>query len=956
MTAKSLEEFLAAKKTFDKAKWTHVGMGPEGSVHQGKYMINDHEYPQLLKLIMQHCFTNEKPYNLLERHKDVGPVLIDLDFRYDVAEEDMPPEGNSVKEKKARAEAIRKLCYRRYTSEMIDSFIYGYGNIIDKYYDISQFETLTFYIMEKPAPTFDYKQKKVKDGIHIVISDLITSPEIQKAFRRAAIDEHIIQEAFGKTELANSEDDIFDIRVIKSNNWFMYGASKPDQPAYLLKRKIVLVNGGLEETDDFEEPEDLLKLLSLRYEKTETTLVLKEETSDEWTNLMNKANGVILKADLLEDTTTPIVKIVKRRLPGASITPPDCEALGFDIGGAEHGTFDSILNPYANKEEINTVMRLVTECLGIERANSYSQWMDVGFCLHNICASVLFDSWVEFSQKSPKFDAASLAKMRTEWSRMTNKGLKLGSLHMWAKSDNPEAYEKIMADDIIREIQRTLECTHTAIARITYRVFQHKFCCASFEKKSWYEFRDNRWYPLDGGITLRKALTGEIKQLYLEAEARIIQKQKGVDAESEENKKLAAQKKILAEINKKLGMHGFKDDVMRECQEIFHRDGFLKELNTNPYLLVCKNGVLELRGHKKIGGKDCIGVVFRAGIPDDMMSYTTNLNFVKYDPEHPYFLAVMDFFTKLFPHKEEREYVLTLLASCLEGTNREQNFYIMTGVGSNGKSQLVRFLNKTLNDFTGSLSTTSITRKRPDSSSANPDLIGIKGKRFISMQEPDPRESINSSIMKQLSGEDDVAARALYGDQEYITIMGKIFMACNDMPTIPTTDWGTWRRIRVLRFRSRFCKDPNPDPAAYEYLVDKTLNDKMMEWREAFLSILVFYYETQYLRYGLQEPESVKEDSRRYQEENDQFANFLKETVEPSTSSECKGVRLADIWSRYSEWAAGQKGYRKMKQAEFRIRMKAQYGDVDPTTSCFRGIRLMIPGEIGTEDLSGSVV
>lgn len=953
---KSLEDFLANKKTFDKTKYTHVGMGPEGSVHQGKYMINDHEYPMLLKHIVKHCFVDEKPYNLLEKHKDIGPVLIDLDFRYDVPEDAIPPEGKTVKEKKARNEAIKKLCYRRYTSEMIDEFVHAYACIIDKYYDISQLESLTFYIMEKPAPTFDSKQKKVKDGIHIVISDLITTPEIQKALRLAALDEHIIATAFAETELGNSEDDIFDHRVIKSNNWFMYGASKPDQPAYLLNRKIVLTDGSLEESDDFEDHEELLKILSLRYEKVETTLVSKDETLDEWTAIMNKANGVILKADLV--TSEPAIKIIKRRAPGVD-NPTAAIDFGDGVAFEEGDEFESILSPYANKEEINTVMRLAVECLSEARANNYSQWMDVGFCLHNICAPALFDTWVEFSRKSTKFDADALAHMRQEWPRMTNRGLKLGSLHMWAKSDNPGEYDKIMADDIIREIERTMECSHTAIAKITHRVFKHRFCCGSFKERHWFEFKENRWCKLDDGITLRQQLSEKIKDLYLEAEARIIQRQKALPAESDENAKLAAKKKILAEINKKLGMRGFKDDVMRECQEVFYRDKFMQELNTNPYLLVCKNKVLELRGRKKVGGKDTIGIVVRNGQPDDMMSYSTGLNYNPKlcDPKNPYYEAVMDFFSKLFPIEDEREYMLTLLASCLEGTNREQKFYIMTGVGSNGKSQLVRLINKTFSaDYASTLSTTALTRKKADSGAANPDLIGIKGKRFISMNEPDAREAINTATMKQLSGEDEVAARALYGDQEYITIMGKIFMACNDMPAVPTTDWGTWRRIRVLRFRARFTDDPNPDPDAFEFLKDETLNDKMMDWRETFLAILVHYYETSYLRYGLREPDSVKEESKRYQEENDQFANFLKENI---SSGKDETVRLSELWTRYKEWNGKQRGssYRMLKQDAFRLRMKSQYGDIDPKTQCFRGIRLIRDDEMGgMTDISGGAV
>ena len=117
----------------------------------------------------------------------------------------------------------------------------------------------------------------------------------------------------------------------------------------------------------------------------------------------------------------------------------------------------------------------------------------------------------------------------------------------------------------------------------------------------------------------------------------------------------------------------------------------------------------------------------------------------------------------------------------------------------------------TLGDYQTSLQSTVLTRKRPESGAANPDIMAAKCRRFIYLQEPDDKEPINTSRMKQFSGEDMVEARALYGDQEKFVIMGKLIMMCNKLPPVTTMDRGTWRRIRVLPFVSKFVLPDHPE-------------------------------------------------------------------------------------------------------------------------------------------------
>lgn len=197
----------------------------------------------------------------------------------------------------------------------------------------------------------------------------------------------------------------------------------------------------------------------------------------------------------------------------------------------------------------------------------------------------------------------------------------------------------------------------------------------------------------------------------------------------------------------------------------------------------------------------------------------------------------------------------------------------------------------TLGDYQTSLQSTVLTRKRPESGAANPDMMAAKCRRFIYLQEPDDKEPLNTSRMKQFSGEDMVEARGLFQDQEKFVIMGKLFMMCNRLPPVTTMDRGTWRRIRVLEFVSKFVLPDHPEYISKRpnvFLIDPELDRKLRAWREPFLALLVHIYETEYIPFGLNPvPAGVMRASNKYKENFDVYARFRGERIrEPVTADE----------------------------------------------------------------------
>jgi phage/plasmid-associated DNA primase len=407
----------------------------------------------------------------------------------------------------------------------------------------------------------------------------------------------------------------------------------------------------------------------------------------------------------------------------------------------------------------------------------------------------------------------------------------------------------------------------------------------------------------------------------------------------------------LTELENKLYNSGFKDSVMKECAGLFYEEGFEQKLNNNPHRIGCANGVIHLDRIKPNPNGDGTMVpmskevgdihdFFEKGRPDDYLTFQAGrdlpefepISYYPYDPSDPLQGEITDFFKKLFPRPELREWVdKKLLPSCLEGKNREQCYYTFQGVGGNGKSKLIDLMVMTLGDYQSSLASTALTRKRPESGAANPDLMSIKNKRFIYMQEPDDREPLNTSRMKQFSGEDAVEARGLYADQERFKICGKLFMMCNNLPPINTMDRGTWRRVRLIPFESKFVSPGDKEIGQPNvYLKDMNLNAKLKRWRGAFLSRLVYNYYTYYAisDNGTLEPapEVVTQESMKYRESFDSYARYRYSRMRVDRDSD-EQTTLAEIWRSYKYWleAVGGVG-KRLTQNELNRRLEDEFG------------------------------
>jgi len=940
----------------------------------GKYHIADKEYPEFLDLIYAYIFQdNGRPMNLIEQPHPMGPkpLTIDLDFRY------------------RRERALDHPFENSNTKVFVEKLVEG----LNLFFDLSVYESLRFFICLRPQAYEDKAKGEIKDGIHIMCPDLVLSYEKQAVLRRWAISQDAVNEAFKGTGFTNAPVDVYDESCTRKQGWFFYGESKPNIPAYTLKTVLIYKP----ETDSWSndpvtnyDDRELLELLSVRY-----GLAVDDN-------------------DVKED-----VKPMFERMTNAAVVAPPANADPINeviVGGALVQEAMDMRLPETLDEDLDLVKRFVKECLSPERADGYDSWKRVGWCLHNISPTEdIFNLWMEFSAKSPKFSGNDIARLKRDWiGGMRKEGdgrrLTIRSLRHWASEDNPVAYRDILEKDLINYVLHYVSPTHNHVARLMKRMFQDNYVASLGGRSTeWFEFDPDRhmWKKINQGVALRNMISLEVADMVMEARNRFKRdpEYNKMEALATNNKSLEAltmtlnqlvQKRTacreinkideareidleirqvesdieqiskrqelmradvkdkkfaeLTELEMKLYNSGFKDSVMKECIGLFYEENFENSLNSNPLRFGCANGVLRLDALKpdpENPGKmkpmrkeegDPYNF-FEHGTPEDYVTFQAGrdlpeyepISYYEYDPADPNQAEIADFFAKLFPRPELRAWVLKLLASCLEGKNREQCYYTFQGVGSNGKSKLVDLMIMTLGDYQSSLQSTALTRKRPESGAANPDIMSIKNKRFIYMQEPDDKEPLNTSRMKQFSGEDAVEARALYGDQDRFKVAGKLFMMCNELPPINSMDHGTWRRVRLIPFESKFVVPGDKDIGKPNiFLRDMNLNSKLKKWRSSFLSLLVHIYVTEYAisDNGTLEPapQVVMKESENYRGTFDSYAKFKGARIRMQKDSD-EQVTLNDIWRSYRYWydAVGGAG-KKLQQADLQRRLEIDLG------------------------------
>jgi P4 family phage/plasmid primase-like protien len=249
-----------------------------------------------------------------------------------------------------------------------------------------------------------------------------------------------------------------------------------------------------------------------------------------------------------------------------------------------------------------------------------------------------------------------------------------------------------------------------------------------------------------------------------------------------------------------------------------------------------------------------------------------------YGPNHPRVREIESFFSQIQPDLEVRRYLQVLLGSCLSGRNVKEQVYILEGSGSNGKSKLLELLNASLGQYYGTINMSFFTGKKTQSSQATPEVEAIANARILTSSETEEGDRFKVDVLKRLSGNDKITYRGLHRPIKETVAPFTILFAVNKLPRLPEDDQAVWRRVRVIKFRSRFVSNPDSNRSE-EFQRDDQLSEKFVTWRQPFLWLLLQWHR-EFIEKGLPDIQQVLEETDRYRTSQDPAKSWLDNNLE----------------------------------------------------------------------------
>jgi P4 family phage/plasmid primase-like protien len=893
---KDFNEFLAkhSAKNTTNASNSSVGIthtripDKDLNIYGGSYIIPREDLLTFYGLYYDYVFNRKLKEYLTEKQLESGgPMAVDFDFRYrhDVLE-------------------------RQHSRDHVRDMICVYLDELKEFFVFEESKPFSIYIFEKPNVNRLADGSLTKDGIHMIIGvqiDHVVQMMIREKMLTTLPD-------FMDLPLINTWDSVLDEGISKGvTNWQLFGSRKPGNEAYEFTHHYVVSydsgdgNFMVDErkVTDFDLKRDFAKL-SVQYDGHP-----RFEMSAKMADTYKKR---------CEAKATKIRKPASRTKMNLIAEDADQEEESISIS--------DINNAEMLKKAVDLMLKnLKTNEYELKECHEYAQALppkyyepgshllnrQVAFALKHT-DDRLFLSWIMLRSKASDFSYGDIPVLHAEWRKFhkannDGKTVTKRSIMYWVKKDNFDEYKRIKESTIDYYLEKAMEtCAEYDYAVVLKHMVGDTYVCVSYDKRGiWYHFRGHRWVQ-DKGLSLREKISKDMYDLFgLKAEQ--YESEMNEYVEDDERREFLKKKVgVIHQLKITLKKTTQKDHIMREAAEIFYDDNFVRNMDTNKYLLCFNNGVVDFQSK-----------VFREGFPEDYITKTTRSNYVPYDEENPDWsrtaAELTRFMETLFPIPDLNRYMWDHLASCLIGANKNQTFNVYHGSGSNGKSLLADLMSATLGDYKGTVPITLVTDVRGKIGGTSDEVLKLKGVRYAVMQEPSKGVKLNEGIMKELTGGDPIQARGLYSESEIFEPQFKLVVCTNNLFDIDSNDDGTWRRIRKCTFPSKFVDEGEhfEDDTPYVFLKDKSLNEKLHTFAPVFASMLVHRaFETDGI---VLDCETVLEASKKYRNGQDHIAAFVADRIRRTDNAKSV-IKKVSLLEEFKTWFQQEQGSKKMPKAE----------------------------------------
>lgn len=507
---------------------------------------------------------------------------------------------------------------------------------------------------------------------------------------------------------------------------------------------------------------------------------------------------------------------------------------------------------------------------GIDPNIKYPAWLQIGMACFN--EEIPLEYWDLWSQHGSEYKSGECHR---KWATFRKGGV-ISQTYIWArlKETNPTLFRELIGER--KDFQKLLNNpSHYAVAEYIYNLRPYDYL---YEPESgWYSITPTNVWTFTKGSNAPPSLTSRIVRILnterIDLEAALIRKKRDA-ADKDENEILKSldelTKKIVA-FREKYENDVFLRGVTNQIRSFYAEQAVDLKIARGVPIDQSVASVFDTNTHLFAFSDQCYDLkekTWKPIEPTDYITITTGYTRPERNPETR--KQIMETLAGIWEDEEPRDYMLTLLASCLSGERNAEVFTILTGRGRNGKGLLWELVQATFGGYYYELPIKCLTTTLESSTSATPEFAGLRGRRITCPKEPESEQRLKEGTIKSITGGDQISARQLYGNPVSFKPQVGLFMQCNDIPLFNNISDGGILRLRVVPFPFKFVDNPQMSYERKGNPYIKNVLCKSTEWRNEFINILIDYFPKAQGKAidAIPTPKIVKERSNEYAEEN----------------------------------------------------------------------------------------
>jgi P4 family phage/plasmid primase-like protien len=338
-----------------------------------------------------------------------------------------------------------------------------------------------------------------------------------------------------------------------------------------------------------------------------------------------------------------------------------------------------------------------------------------------------------------------------------------------------------------------------------------------------------------------------------------------------------------------------------------------RELDQQPYLFNCPNGVVDLRTGELV--------------PHDRGLLITKLCKFAYRPkaECPRFLAFLQWAMGQNPEADLSERTVRMLAflqrafgySLTADVSEKCAFICYGDKGNNGKTTLLTLFKNLVGEYAAQISIDTLMVQRGSADAAlRADMADLRGARFVITSEVEEQHKLSEGKLKYITaGQGEIKSCRKYENPIEFEATHKLWMDCNHRPRVTGTDEAIWSRLKCIPFEVRIERE---DPE-----FDLKLKEKLESESEGILAWAVRgamrWFDPEAA--GLGQPPEVGQANVEWREHDDPLKQFLEDACEIEKDAWCQSAVLT---AAYAHWCRREHEKYPLTREKFHERMKAK--------------------------------